>query len=77
MTVLTVMALAPRRTMIIAIAMAVPLTPALSRKRARGTQCHRATFTSKSLAHEMGLPFIEIPDVFDWINQFHRIQRLP
>jgi hypothetical protein len=31
--------------MVVAIAMAFSLTPALSRKRARGTQCRRATFT--------------------------------
>jgi hypothetical protein len=45
---LTVMALAPPRTMIVAIAMTVPLTPTLSRKRARGTRCRYATFTLSS-----------------------------
>ncbi len=39
-----VMALAPSRMMIVAFAMTIPLTPALSRKRAMGTRNRSAMF---------------------------------
>ena len=46
------MALAPSRMMIVAFAMTIPLTPTLSRKRARGTQGRYATFTLILLCYQ-------------------------